>query len=101
MHYCCMWLLPSLIMSADTTNLKWVDKVAGQSLAVIVKSHFVPIFGVCIEIFLVPHLLKSCVCFRSSRYSRSASPARRCSPSPSPADQIRCKSQIDLQLAGY
>ncbi|KAI3914770.1 hypothetical protein MKW98_002006 [Papaver atlanticum] len=50
MQYCCPWLLPALILSGDTTNLKWVAKVAGQSLAVLVKSHFVPIFGVCMAL---------------------------------------------------
>ncbi|XP_059644264.1 serine/threonine-protein kinase ATM [Cornus florida] len=48
--YCCHWLLPALVLHGDTSNLNWVAKVAGQSLAVLVKNHFVPIFSVCMAL---------------------------------------------------
>ncbi|KAJ0047583.1 hypothetical protein Pint_15443 [Pistacia integerrima] len=46
MQYCCHWLLPTLLLHGDNSNLKWVAEIAGQPLAELVKNHFVPIFSV-------------------------------------------------------
>ncbi|KAJ0106487.1 hypothetical protein Patl1_18038 [Pistacia atlantica] len=46
MQYCCHWLLPTLVLHGDNSNLKWVAEIAGQPLAGLVKNHFVPIFSV-------------------------------------------------------
>lgn len=50
LQYCCPWLLPALIFHGDTSNLKWVAKVAHQPSADLVKRHFVPIFSVCMAL---------------------------------------------------
>ncbi|GMH31457.1 hypothetical protein Nepgr_033300 [Nepenthes gracilis] len=50
MKYCCQWLLPALILQGDISNLEWVASITGQSIAVLVESHFVPIFSVCMAL---------------------------------------------------
>ncbi|KAL6513039.1 hypothetical protein OROMI_034636 [Orobanche minor] len=49
-QYCCQWLLPALILQEDTSNIKWVAKVARQPCADLVKYHFVHIFSVCMAL---------------------------------------------------
>ncbi|KAK9995769.1 hypothetical protein SO802_020455 [Lithocarpus litseifolius] len=49
-QYCCHWLLPALVLHGDSSNLSWVAKVACQPLEVLVKSHFVPIFAICMAL---------------------------------------------------
>ncbi|GJU96059.1 serine/threonine-protein kinase ATM isoform X1 [Tanacetum coccineum] len=49
-QYCCHWLLPALVLHNDISSLNWVAKVAGQASAALIKSHFVPIFSVCIAL---------------------------------------------------
>ncbi|XP_047965261.1 serine/threonine-protein kinase ATM [Salvia hispanica] len=46
MQYCCQWLLPALILKEETSNIKWVAKVACQPSADLVKQHFVHIFSI-------------------------------------------------------
>ncbi|CAA0826719.1 ataxia-telangiectasia mutated, partial [Striga hermonthica] len=46
-QYCCQWLLPALMLQEDTSNIKWVSKVARQSCADLIKYHFVHIFSIC------------------------------------------------------
>ncbi|EXB87890.1 Serine/threonine-protein kinase ATM [Morus notabilis] len=48
MLYCCNWLLPTLVLHGDSSNLSWVSKIAGQPLSILVKDHFVQIFSICI-----------------------------------------------------
>ncbi|GAB4845684.1 hypothetical protein Ancab_039087 [Ancistrocladus abbreviatus] len=50
MQYCCQWLLPALILREDSSNLDWVANITGQSLAVLVKDQFVPIFSICMAL---------------------------------------------------
>ncbi|XP_024025502.1 serine/threonine-protein kinase ATM-like [Morus notabilis] len=50
MLYCCNWLLPTLVLHGDSSNLSWVSKIAGQPLSILVKDHFVQIFSICIEL---------------------------------------------------
>ncbi|KAF9625359.1 hypothetical protein IFM89_022141 [Coptis chinensis] len=50
MQYCCPWLLPALILSGSTADLKKVSKVAAQPLTVLAKNHFVPIFAICMAL---------------------------------------------------
>ncbi|CAI9106195.1 OLC1v1005280C2 [Oldenlandia corymbosa var. corymbosa] len=50
MLYCCHWLLASLLLDEDTSNLHWVAKVACQPLSSLVKDHFVHIFAVCMAL---------------------------------------------------
>lgn len=50
MQYCCQWLLPALILNEDLANLNWVAKVSSQPPAILVKSHFVHIFSVCMAL---------------------------------------------------
>ncbi|KAH9776172.1 serine/threonine-protein kinase ATM [Citrus sinensis] len=45
-QYCCHWLLPALVLHADTSNLNWMAKIAREPLADLVKNHFVPIFSI-------------------------------------------------------
>lgn len=47
MLYCCQWLLPALVLHGDSSNLQWVAEVTRQPQAVLVRSHFVPVFSVC------------------------------------------------------
>ncbi|PIA61953.1 hypothetical protein AQUCO_00200149v1 [Aquilegia coerulea] len=49
-QYCCPWLLPALILHGSTADLEWVATNAGQPLTVLVKTHFVPIFAVCMAL---------------------------------------------------
>ncbi|XP_071734165.1 serine/threonine-protein kinase ATM [Rutidosis leptorrhynchoides] len=49
-QYCCKWLLPALVLHNDISSMNWVAKVAGQPSAVLIKSHFVPIFSICISL---------------------------------------------------
>ncbi|KAL7139007.1 hypothetical protein ABFS83_09G021400 [Erythranthe nasuta] len=49
-QYCCQWLLPALILQDDTSNIKWVAKVACQPCADLIKHHFVYIFSVCMAL---------------------------------------------------
>ncbi|PIN15510.1 Non-specific serine/threonine protein kinase [Handroanthus impetiginosus] len=49
-QYCCQWLLPALILQEDTSNIKWVAKVACQPCADLVKYHFVHIFSICMAL---------------------------------------------------
>ncbi|KAL5723782.1 non-specific serine/threonine protein kinase [Ranunculus cassubicifolius] len=49
-QYCCPWLLPALILDGNTRNLTLVSKIAGQRLADLVRTHFVPIFAVCMAL---------------------------------------------------
>lgn len=46
--YCCPSLLPALILYEDTSNLKWVATICSQSVALLVKEQFVPVFSICI-----------------------------------------------------
>ncbi|KAH6798041.1 Serine/Threonine-kinase ATM-like protein [Perilla frutescens var. hirtella] len=50
MQYCCQWLLPALILQEETSNIKWVAKVACQPCADLVKHHFVHIFSICMAL---------------------------------------------------
>lgn len=47
---CCRWLLPSLLLHGDISNLNWIAKVASEPLAEMIKNHFVDIFSVCIAL---------------------------------------------------
>ncbi|KDP31097.1 hypothetical protein JCGZ_11473 [Jatropha curcas] len=47
MQYCFHWLLPALVLHEDNSNMNWVAEVASQSLAVLIRNNFVPIFSVC------------------------------------------------------
>ncbi|KAI3454494.1 hypothetical protein Pfo_011157 [Paulownia fortunei] len=49
-QYCCQWLLPALILQEDTSNIKWVAKVACQPCADLVKYHFAHIFSICMAL---------------------------------------------------
>ncbi|KAK9119710.1 hypothetical protein Scep_017803 [Stephania cephalantha] len=46
-HYCCPWLLPALLLGGNTTDLKWISTVVGETLPVLIKRNFVPIFAIC------------------------------------------------------
>ncbi|KAK9117160.1 hypothetical protein Sjap_016107 [Stephania japonica] len=46
-HYCCPWLLPALLLGGNTTDLKWISTVVGETLSVLIKRNFVPIFAIC------------------------------------------------------
>ncbi|XP_058227343.1 serine/threonine-protein kinase ATM isoform X4 [Rhododendron vialii] len=50
MQYCCLWLLPALVLHGETSNLDWVAKVAHQQATHLVKNYFVPIFSVCMAL---------------------------------------------------
>ncbi|XP_038683516.1 serine/threonine-protein kinase ATM isoform X2 [Tripterygium wilfordii] len=63
MQYCCHWLLPALILHEDSSNLNWVAKVACQPLAVLIRSHFVQLFSVCMALH----------CSRRSGWEKGAS----------------------------
>lgn len=45
---CCRWLLPSLLLHGDISNMNWIAKVACEPLAEMIKNHFVYVFSVCI-----------------------------------------------------
>ncbi|XP_055826815.1 serine/threonine-protein kinase ATM isoform X2 [Solanum dulcamara] len=47
---CCRWLLPSLLLHGDISNMNWIAKVACEPLAEMIKNHFVDIFSVCIAL---------------------------------------------------
>ncbi|XP_073145738.1 serine/threonine-protein kinase ATM isoform X3 [Henckelia pumila] len=66
--YCCPWLLPALILQEDANSLKWVAKVACQTCAALVKSHFVHIFSVCMAM----HCSKKAGWERGSRVLESS-----------------------------
>ncbi|KAI8543061.1 hypothetical protein RHMOL_Rhmol08G0189100 [Rhododendron molle] len=50
MQYCCLWLLPALVLHGETSNLNWIAKVAHQQATHLVKNYFVPIFSVCMAL---------------------------------------------------
>ncbi|XP_047265673.1 serine/threonine-protein kinase ATM isoform X2 [Capsicum annuum] len=47
---CCRWLLSSLLLHGDISNMNWIAKVACEPLAEMIKNHFVDIFSVCIAL---------------------------------------------------
>ncbi|PHT47799.1 hypothetical protein CQW23_12007 [Capsicum baccatum] len=47
---CCRWLLSSLLLRGDISNMIGIAKVACEPLAEMVKNHFVDIFSVCIAL---------------------------------------------------
>ncbi|KAL3628823.1 hypothetical protein CASFOL_027869 [Castilleja foliolosa] len=62
-QYCCQWLLPALMLQEDTSNIKWVAKVARQPCADLIKYHFVHIFSICMAL----HCNKKAGCDDGSR----------------------------------
>ncbi|KAJ1684822.1 hypothetical protein LUZ63_016212 [Rhynchospora breviuscula] len=44
--FCSPFLLPSLVLRGDATNLNWISKVSCLSLSGLIKEYFVPIFAV-------------------------------------------------------
>ncbi|KAK3163657.1 hypothetical protein QOZ80_1AG0006470 [Eleusine coracana subsp. coracana] len=47
-EHCCSWLLSFLILRGNIADLNWTSKILSQPLSVIIKRHFVPIFGLSI-----------------------------------------------------
>ncbi|XP_075107785.1 serine/threonine-protein kinase ATM isoform X5 [Nicotiana tabacum] len=47
---CCRWLIPSLMLHGDISNMNWLAKVTCEPLAEMIKNHFVDIFSVCITL---------------------------------------------------
>ncbi|CAO2819072.1 unnamed protein product [Amaranthus hypochondriacus] len=49
--YCCQWLLPALVLHGDSSNLQYLAELTQQSVPVLVKSHFVPVFSICMAVY--------------------------------------------------
>ncbi|XP_020591737.1 serine/threonine-protein kinase ATM [Phalaenopsis equestris] len=50
-RYCCPWLLPPLVLRRDIPNLEWLSKTISQSLPLLAKEYFVPIFAMCMAVY--------------------------------------------------
>ncbi|XP_056686258.1 serine/threonine-protein kinase ATM isoform X2 [Spinacia oleracea] len=49
--YCCPWLLPALVLHGDSANLQRLAELTRQSVPVLVRSHFVPVFSICMVLY--------------------------------------------------
>ncbi|XP_048500072.1 serine/threonine-protein kinase ATM isoform X3 [Beta vulgaris subsp. vulgaris] len=49
--YCCQWLLPALILHGDSSNLQCLAELTRQSVPVLVRSHIVPVFSICMVLY--------------------------------------------------
>ncbi|KAF7806084.1 serine/threonine-protein kinase ATM-like [Senna tora] len=50
LQYCCHWLLPSLLLHENRSDLNWIAKIACQPLTVLIKNHFASVFSVCMAL---------------------------------------------------
>ncbi|XP_021718930.1 serine/threonine-protein kinase ATM-like isoform X2 [Chenopodium quinoa] len=49
--FCCPWLLPALVLHGDSANLQCLAELTRQSVPVLVRSHFVPVFSICMVLY--------------------------------------------------
>uniref|UniRef100_A0A803L8L9 non-specific serine/threonine protein kinase n=1 Tax=Chenopodium quinoa TaxID=63459 RepID=A0A803L8L9_CHEQI len=49
--FCCPWLLPALVLHGDSANLQCLAELTRQSVPLLVRSHFVPVFSICMVLY--------------------------------------------------